>query len=182
MPKNELTQHLLAESFKHLVDTTPPDKISIKQITDAAGLNRQTFYYHFQDKQELISWIFDTDIAELKDKRDDGSLLDDFIEYLHAEKSFYVAALSSNAQNCLREHMFFVFQKRLSQELVTIARDYSINDTDLRYISRFYAHGLTGSLVQWAKTGMNYEYVSFSIVHAPYLRNLLAYTINLYTT
>ena len=30
------------------------DKISISEIVGAAGLNRQTFYYHFRDKQELI--------------------------------------------------------------------------------------------------------------------------------
>ena len=43
---------LLAESFKELACTTPIDKITIKEITDKAGVIRPTFYNHFQDKYE----------------------------------------------------------------------------------------------------------------------------------
>ena len=36
----------LAESLKSLVVRTPFDKITIKQITDGAGVIRVTFYNH----------------------------------------------------------------------------------------------------------------------------------------
>ena len=45
---------LLAKSFKELVAKTPIEKITIKQITDKAGVIRPTFYNHFQDKYELL--------------------------------------------------------------------------------------------------------------------------------
>ena len=48
---------LLAKSFKELVAKTPIEKITIKQITDKAGVIRPTFYNHFQDKYELLEWI-----------------------------------------------------------------------------------------------------------------------------
>ena len=44
----------LAESLKKLMVRTPFEKITIKQITDGAGVIRVTFYNHFQDKYE--SW------------------------------------------------------------------------------------------------------------------------------
>ena len=43
----------LAESLKSLVARTPFEKITIKQITDGAGVIRVTFYNHFQDKYDL---------------------------------------------------------------------------------------------------------------------------------
>ena len=51
---------LLAESFKELALKQPIEKITIKEITDKAGVIRPTFYNHFQDKYELLEWIIDT--------------------------------------------------------------------------------------------------------------------------
>lgn len=48
---------LLAQSFKELVLEKPVEKITIKEITDRAGVIRVTFYNHFQDKYELLEWI-----------------------------------------------------------------------------------------------------------------------------
>ena len=54
----------LAESLKNLVQRVPFEKITIKQITDGAGVIRVTFYNHFQDKYELLEWIINTDLLE----------------------------------------------------------------------------------------------------------------------
>ena len=45
---------LLAESLKELTIKQPIEKITIKEITDKAGVIRPTFYNHFQDKYELL--------------------------------------------------------------------------------------------------------------------------------
>lgn len=44
---------LLAESFKELALKHPIEKITIKEITDKAGVIRPTFYNHFQDKYDF---------------------------------------------------------------------------------------------------------------------------------
>ena len=40
---------LLADSLKELAAKRPMEKITIKEITDKAGVIRPTFYNHFQD-------------------------------------------------------------------------------------------------------------------------------------
>ena len=55
---------LLADSLKELAAKRPIEKITIKEITDQAGVIRPTFYNHFQDKFELIEWIIGTDLLE----------------------------------------------------------------------------------------------------------------------
>ena len=40
---------LLAEALKELAEKHPIEKITIKEITDRAGVIRPTFYNHFQD-------------------------------------------------------------------------------------------------------------------------------------
>ena len=58
----EAVDALLAESFKELALRQPIEKITIKEITDKAGLIRPTFYNHFQDKYELLEWIIMTEL------------------------------------------------------------------------------------------------------------------------
>lgn len=62
--KKELTKDLLTSSFKELIMQVPFEKITIKMITDGAGVIRPTFYKHFQDKYELLEWIFEKNIKE----------------------------------------------------------------------------------------------------------------------
>lgn len=55
---------VLAESLIELSAKKPIDKITIKEITDKAGVIRPTFYNHFQDKYELIEWIIKSELLE----------------------------------------------------------------------------------------------------------------------
>ena len=64
MPNALATKRTIAQSLKHLMQTTPLKKISIQNIVDDCGLNRQTFYYHFQDIYDLIEWILATESLE----------------------------------------------------------------------------------------------------------------------
>ena len=58
MPESNLTKKAIALSAKELTKEKPYDKISISDIADRCGIKRQTFYYHFQDKYELLVWIY----------------------------------------------------------------------------------------------------------------------------
>jgi len=47
---SELTKKALAVSLKKLLSKKELSKITISNITDECGVNRQTFYYHFKDR------------------------------------------------------------------------------------------------------------------------------------
>mgnify|MGYP000490884977 CR=1 FL=1 len=46
---SNLTKRALEASLKKLLLEKPLDKITISDIADECGMNRMTFYYHFQD-------------------------------------------------------------------------------------------------------------------------------------
>ena len=68
--KRELTKILLAESFKELLIKGSFDKITIKMITDQAGVIRPTFYNYFQDKYEVMEWLLETEVFQHIRRRD----------------------------------------------------------------------------------------------------------------
>lgn len=57
------TMTLLADSFIELAEQMPFEKISVSDIVAASNKNRKTFYYHFEDKDQMVHWIFRRDIA-----------------------------------------------------------------------------------------------------------------------
>lgn len=51
----KLTQEALQESFVRLLHERPADKITIREITDLAGVGLGTFYEYFSKKEDLIA-------------------------------------------------------------------------------------------------------------------------------
>ena len=51
------TDEKIAKSLKTLMLSKSFEKITVKEITDGAGVIRPTFYNHFSDKYEVIEWI-----------------------------------------------------------------------------------------------------------------------------
>ena len=55
------TKEALAAAMKKLLATKPVDKITVKDLVEECGVNRQTFYYHFDDVYDLLEWVFEQD-------------------------------------------------------------------------------------------------------------------------
>lgn len=51
------TKNQIINAFKQLLSTKPIEHITIKEITDSAGIIRPTFYNHFSDKYNVIETI-----------------------------------------------------------------------------------------------------------------------------
>ena len=62
----------IAAAFLTLLRTTPPEELSVKEIMDAAGLSRQTFYQIFVSREEILEHypdtVFGRFVAHTKDK------------------------------------------------------------------------------------------------------------------
>ena len=80
MANNQIMKEALATALKKLLEKQPLSKISVKYITDYCNISRNTFYYHFQDKYELINWVFYTDMLQnVNSFYDPSKLTDSFL-------------------------------------------------------------------------------------------------------
>ena len=52
------TRKAIMDSCLRLLEDRPVDKITVKDIVEDCGINRNTFYYHFEDLPSLIYAIF----------------------------------------------------------------------------------------------------------------------------
>ena len=49
------TKDALAAALRQMMTVKPIDKVTVKDIVEICGVNRQTFYYHFDDVDDLCS-------------------------------------------------------------------------------------------------------------------------------
>ena len=55
------TKEALGNALKKMLSVKPIDKITVKDLVEECGVNRQTFYYHFDDVYDLLEWVFEED-------------------------------------------------------------------------------------------------------------------------
>lgn len=49
-------KNMIADTYQQLMERKSIDKITVKDLVEACGISRQTFYYHFKDIFEVIDW------------------------------------------------------------------------------------------------------------------------------
>lgn len=59
------TKKTLAESLKKAMRTKPLSKITVSEIIKDCGVNRKTFYYHFEDIYALLKWMLEQEAIEV---------------------------------------------------------------------------------------------------------------------
>lgn len=68
-PRIRRTRGLLHDALWHLLETKQFEEISVQDITDAATLNRATFYAHYADKFALLEESIRVSFLQLLQKR-----------------------------------------------------------------------------------------------------------------
>ncbi len=154
--KRDLTKELLADCFKQLMLTVPFDKITIKMITNKAGLIRPTFYKHFQDKYEVLEWIFEMEIAAnvdmmLSNKMEKDALVM-LIKCLGNDKKFYSKAYEMDAgpnsfETILTRYIYGRFADFARRFCLRSVKNHPILTEDI--IAAYYTYSLVNMLRNW---------------------------------
>lgn len=58
------TKLALANALKKLLQKKFLDDITVKELVEECEVNRQTFYYHFQDIYDLLRWFLEHETSE----------------------------------------------------------------------------------------------------------------------
>lgn len=151
---------LLAVSFKEIAVHKPIEKITIKEITDKAGVIRPTFYNHFQDKYELLEWIVKQElilpmVPLIKEKHIKEAVTGSMNAVL-SEKVFYTNANKLSGQNSFREILFNAVKELLLSFIgkeefeKNIPYKWLTADVLASFISEWICYAVT----QWIEGGM----------------------------
>jgi len=157
MANANITKRELAESLKRLASERLFDRVTVGDIVKECGVNRQTFYYHFNDKYELLDWIYYNETfvpltADISFVNWDEKLYE-LLQIMRRNKAFYMNTIKCS-DNFFEEYLL---------KMLTTLFETAVEDLDVRkqltaekkkLASKIFAHGLTGVVIEWAMGGM----------------------------
>jgi len=180
--KADMTKKVLAQSVKELVAKYPLESISIKDITDNCGMSRHSFYYHFRDKQNLVSWVFKNEVMVNLEQKWPRDIYRDTVVFFYAiekDKDFYINAFKYKGQNSLSDFLYNWNRKDMESYLRRFAeenqqyRELLEDEFNFTFIVNLMAHTLSGPAIDWIRRGMKPSAESAARVIANVLSDFL---------
>ncbi len=152
MPSPGITKRYLAQAIKTLMADRPLSKISVGDIVEYCGLNRNSFYYHFRDKYDLVNWIFYTEIVtKLREQQGEltsgWALIEKICEYLYDEKDFYVSALSETGQDSFPAYFSQVMRT------MVLAHAEEMEEEFREFAATFFVDAFLATITRWLCEG-----------------------------
>ena len=135
MADSAITKKALAGALKQLMPEKPFSKISISDICDLCGMNRKSFYYHFQDKYDLINRIFDSEFVDYAQSvNDTPTVLKLLCGYLYTNREFYKRAFRIVGQNSLHSHFCDVVNDYVTRK-ISADTENALSEMHVRFIT-----------------------------------------------
>lgn len=170
-PQNsgEKTKLLIANSLRKLMKKKSLDKIKIREIVEDCNVNRQTFYYHFQDIYALVEWIYTYDgmqiFNEYKNDCDWMTVIRKMFDYLEDHQEEIKCVVNSKAEKFFYN---FVHEKiGLCSRMVVefISKDMTVDSYYKSFIADFYTFAVCDVVENWMRNRSSTRISSDELIH-----------------
>ena len=152
------TKDALAQALRQMMTVKPIDKVTVKDIVEICGVNRQTFYYHFDDVDDLLEWVFEQDSDRvfprevIYDRWLDNMMT--YIDYLENNSTFTLNVYNSNSRLYMLRYLKEKMKHCIHDFAVIASEGKSISRENFDFVVEFYANCAIGFIAQWMDQGM----------------------------
>lgn len=155
---SQITKRALEQSLKNLLLKKPLNKITISDITEDCGINRMTFYYHFQDIYALVEWACLEDARKaLEEKKTHDTWQQGLLQIFYAvleNKPFIM-----NVYRCVDRAQVETYLKPLTDQLLMgVVEEESagmtVREEDKAFIARIFSYCFVGLMLDWIREDM----------------------------
>ena len=159
MSAADLTRLAIVSSLKEVSEKKSFEKITVIEIAKQCDISRNTVYYYFKDKYDVLEWIFHMELEPIlapfmpEEKWPESIIA--LCEHMKKEKGFYMSALNDPGPRGLYQLLVNYYKQSM---LLFAKRHYErmgIKDSESQeVIARFYSHAMIGLMTDWARAGM----------------------------
>ena len=158
---SNITKKALASSLKKILSKKEFNKITINDITEDCGVNRQTFYYHFKDIYDLLEWVYTNEATKaLGEKKTYETWQQGFkqiFQYIVNNKEFVLTTFNSVSREYLERYLYNEVYLLLIGVVEEKAKGIPVREKDKSFIADFYKYAFVGIVLDWIKSGMKEE-------------------------
>lgn len=158
---SNITKKAIANALKELLLEKRLNKITVADIAEKCEINRQTFYYHFQDIYDLVEWICIEDTEQvLKSNRTYETWQEGFLaifELAKKDKPFITNIYHSASYENLQQYLYRLVEPLLKGVITEVAKNYVVKDGEVEFVVNFYKYAFVGLLIDWVRNDMRGE-------------------------
>lgn len=155
---SSLTQKAIKASLMKLLNERPLDKITVRDIVEDCGVNRNTFYYHYQDIYALLDEVFADETKRMLDDADPRNQWIDGVaratQFALANKRAIYHIYRSVSHERLEAQLLRVAHELIIRYMRQQAEGLTVSEEDFQYITIFYKHAVVGLILEWLQNGM----------------------------
>lgn len=160
------TKEKIVYSLVNLMNKKPYENITIKEIAENAEINRSSYYYNFNSKDEIIKYQLKKIINEYFD-------FFEMIENKTKENYIYVMlAISSSYEKFFsalyKSNQIYIFQQLLIDSL---RKAIKMSSEENLYEIYYFAGGLCNFIICWISKGMPGNIRKLSKIAARFIGN-----------
>ncbi len=153
----ERTKRMFADAILEIITKKDLSKIRIKELCEYCGTDRQTFYYHFKDKYDLVAWIYQKDLNDSLQQynncfcKEQTKLL---LNLIKEKQYFYRKAFENTAQNSLFSYMRNANSKTTENILKEQLHLDKLTEEQL-FVIKYNSYAWVGCLSEWIASKCN---------------------------
>jgi AcrR family transcriptional regulator len=155
------TRNAIRETFIKLLEERPFTDITVKDIVETCGINRNSFYYHYQDIPALLEEIAmeeaDKIIRQYPTVSSMVECFDALIEFASQHKRAIMHIFRSVNREVFEHYLMVVSEHFVRVYVETALEGRSIGEADKEAIIRYYKCVSFGLTIDWLGGGMNAE-------------------------
>lgn len=149
------TKHTLVDSLKKFMRKKPLSRITISEICNDCGMNRKTFYYHFEDINDMLRWMLEQEALTVVKQFD---LLADYeevirfiIDYVDANDHILSCVYDTMGREGMKRFFLSDFKNSICViiEGIETTMNISISSGYKQFLCDFYTNALSGILLDW---------------------------------
>ena len=172
------TKKAIGYTFKDLLKEKAFNKITVNDIASKCDINRQTFYYHFQDIRDLVEWICTFEVDSILNKNSNVEKWEDkfllIFKIMEEEKIFVKNIYHSVSVEVLRNNLYRLVYPIIYSEIIEKSKGKNLREEDKKFITNFYKYAFVSIVLDWIDKGMieNPELIVLKV------SNLITGTVN----
>ena len=158
----DFTKKAIKETFIALLEERPLSDITVKDIAGNCGINRNSFYYHYQDIPTLIEEIVREEAEQILEKYPSVSTIvecfDALTEFASHRKRAIMHIYRSVNREVFERHLMIVSEYFVKNYVDTVLEGNPIKSADKKTITDYYKCVCFGLILEWLNNGMTDEY------------------------
>ena len=159
--KSDLTKAAIKKSFLELLNEKPINQISVRDIAEGCGFNRNTIYYHYDDipclVEEIVIDTAERIISEYTDYHSLEACLEKMAAFALEHKRIVLNIYNSSNRSVYELYLMKVCGSVVENYLHTVFGDNQADPESREILVRFYKCECFGQIIDWLNCAMNYN-------------------------